>query len=679
MSESFVDTFARLFKGRQDTWGIRRGNEYIRIAGQVFTTQLYQNHIDGKTMGIYPLLEDGKSCQVAAVDVDVPMLHLALQAQALLPQPNYVERSRSGNYHIWMFFEKPVDLELLVNTCQPALKFLKANCKEHCNIYPLRPQGIGVLIALPFQLDAMKKGNTIFIDAEPTLEAQHAFLKQIKYTVLQHAPQFRNKKLEQYFLGKGKTKGDISSSGYDFAFCIEMFKAGHEAAEIKQYLSKRPGVHKQDDDYLTRTVEKAKEVLQKTKNTMGAEIPTLPVKDWSAIEPMDRDTYFDELRKYLTLQAEQVQQFDMFFATMMANLKTKGRPVWMLFVGPPGCGKTLPMMAVQYAPVVHMISAFKPTALISGWGLKGQEDMSLMPRLDGKVLIVKDMSSLLSQQREVVAEVLGLLRDVYDGACSRVFGTGVERAYAVRFGFIGATTPDIDAFWALNVRLGERFIRYRCKAQPEQVYSKIEQSLLELSEETEVDAKIEDASLGFLKYLLREDAVFPRLSQTTEFSRLAQLGAILRTVVSRNTYGREVLVIPEWEEATRYAKQLAKLALGLAFIRGKETNGKEELEDIKTVIRDVLDARVEKICGVIYNHPNLETAQIADRIYLPAWTVRSVLDDLTVARIVVGSCSMSQTTWDFVPWLRGQLNYFQLFKRKDKHDEEREAANSHPT
>jgi len=87
--------------------------------------------------------------------------------------------------------------------------------------------------------------------------------------------------------------------------------------------------------------------------------------------------------------------------------------------------------------------------------------------------------------------------------------------------------------------------------------------------------------------------------------RLAQLGAILRTVVSRSPFGQEVLVIPEWEEATRYSKQLAKVALGLAFIRGKKTNGVEEMEDLKTLVRDAMDALLKRSVVLFILHPNL--------------------------------------------------------------------------
>lgn len=659
----------KLFRGRHDTWAVRRGDEYFRVSGKELTVEEYSQHLAGQTMGIYPLLEAGEACRVAAIDIDTDDLELVQRVAQGVPKPNYIERSRSGFYHIWMFFEEPVMVTSLEMACRKALTQLRRDSEKHCNLYPLHAKGIGLLIALPFQQGYVKQGLTIFIDAKATLEDQEVFLRELKPTV-PPGSFLDNKKLKALWLGKGKKTGDKSASGYDFSFCVALVKIGYSEYNVTRLLAKRPGLHQETSEYITKTVKAA---IQITQVMTPKEAPgQLPIVDWGGIEPLPRDEFITELKKHLILYKEQLQQFDIFFATLMANLKTKGRPVWLMFVGPPGCGKTLLMMAIQHAPYVYMTSAFRPTALISGWGMKGGEDLSLIPKLDGKILLVKDLSSLLSQHKEIVAEVLGLLRDAYDGACSKDYATGVKRSYTSRFGFIGATTPDIDAHWALNVRLGERFLRFRCRATPSQIYEKIECAIENLHKEDVVDKEIENLCMSFFKHLMSEDenengdGKMPQLSNAKVIGRLAQLGAILRTVVARSQFGKEVLVIPEWEEATRYTKQLAKMALGLAYVRGKETNDNEELEDLKTLIRDGMDARVEKICRTIYANPGLEAAAIADKICLPVWTVRSCLDDLAVARVVYHERNDLRLVWFFIPWLAGQINEFGLWPKGEK-------------
>ena len=672
--EKLAKLMFKLFHGRRDTWAAQRtkaegGIEYFRMSGKEITVETYAEHLAGATIGLYPLVN--KNCFFAAVDIDSPNLELVKHAAALVPQPNYIERSRSGNHHIWMFFNEPVAVESLAIACREALKLLKKECSDHCNLYPLRAQGLGMLIALPLQHGCVTSNRSVFIDATPDLESQYVFLRDMTYT---KAPGsfLDDKKLKALWEGKGKTKGDTSQSGYDFSFCLALLSRGYSHDTTEKLLSKRPGLHLHTDGYVKKTVEAAAAMASKRAVVSTGAVEPEHVVDWDSIEVVDRKTFLERLGTRLVLHAPQLLQFDMFFATIMANLKTKGRPVWLLFVGPPGCGKTLPMMAIRFAPCIYMTSAFRPTALISGYGHKGGEDMSLIPKLHNKILVVKDMSSLLSQHKEVVAEVLGLLRDAYDGSCSRPFGTGVLREYTSRFGFIGATTPDIDAHWSLNVRLGERFLRFRCRATPEQIYEKIDRALDGLSAEESVDLEIENLCLGYLKYLMTvDDTDKPlHLSHKREIGRLAQLGAVLRTVVSRNPYGQEVLVVPEWEEATRYAKQLAKMALGLAYVRGKPTNGLEEMEDLKCLIRDAMDARIEKICKIIYNKPGLEASEIASIISLPVWTVRSCLDNLAVSRVVYHQRNSYKLTWYFVPWLAGQVNKFKLWPKEPEKGEQ---------
>lgn len=661
--EKLARLMFKLFKGRRDTWSVRRGPEYFRISGRELTFDVYQRHLQGETIGIFPLLPTGSSCFVAAVDIDVADLDLAKAAQRLLPKPSYIERSRSGNYHIWFFFKEPVLVEELFQECNKALLMVKQRTNKHCNLYPRRAKGYGLLIALPLQATFVERGLTVFIEADSTIEAQHEFLRNVKYT--QPPKTFLdNPKLKALWDGEGKKTGDTSASGYDFSFCLAMAKFGYTREFIAQKLSERPGVHQNTEEYIEQTVTAA---LGTARSQEKVEVETTLV-DWASIEPIPRDVFLERLKKRLVLHTCQLRQFDLFFAAIIANLKTKGRPVWLLFIGPPGCGKTLPMMAVRFAPYVHMTSAFRPTALISGYGMKGGEDMSLIPKLHGKVLLVKDMSSLLSQHKEVVAEVLGLLRDAYDGSCSRPFGTGVERTYTSRFGFIGATTPIIDAHWSLNQQLGERFLRYRCRATPAQIYEKIDCALATLKDEDEVDLELENICLAYLKHLIEREPSNGqlRLADVKEIGRLAQLGAILRTVVARSAYGQEVLVLPEWEEATRYAKQLAKVAMSLAFIRGKDSNDEEEMEDLKALVRDSMDARIEHICAAIYKEPGLEASEVAARIGLPTWTARTCLDNLAVTRVMRYERRDFKLCWYFVPWIEGQLNTFKLWPKGDE-------------
>ncbi len=652
-------TFYKLFDGRRDTWAVQRvGSDgeasYFRVTGKELTLENFSSHLLGEeVIGIYPLKRGGL-CRFAAVDVDTPDEKVARYVQEALPQPNYLERSRSGNHHVWMFFGKDIQVTALEKLCRETIACVKRKVGCHCSLYPLPTTGdLGVLIALPCQGDAVASGKSAFLNEEGVpipMKQLGFFLKEIKHTKLHLEEGLSVKKL---YLGEGKKRGDRSRSGYDFSLAQALLAKGLPTELAREALLNKPEgtIHSTSEEYLERTLVKAERV----------ETRAVPTRSWNDIVPVTREEYFMKLSEKLVIGTEQKQQLDIFFATLVANLKTTGRPIWLLIVGPPGCGKTLPMIAVQHSPFTYACSSFRPAALISGWGLKGGQDMSMIPKLYNKVLLVKDMSSLLSQHSEVVNEIMGLLRDAYDGFCSRAFGTGVERSYKSRFGFIGAATPDIDTHWSLNTRLGERFLRLRVGSTLDQVYGKIDLSLANIRDEDHIDATIEEVSLGYLKYLTREEASLPPLMMQKEIGRLAQLGAILRTSVARHAYSRQVLVIPEWEEATRYAKQLAKVAIALAFLREKGGNDDEEFQDLKTLIRSGMDAKTEKLCAAIYRNPGATTHKLSVVMGIPSGMVRMWLEDLNIARIILGERDSYEMRWSFVPLLAGMIKKFQLW------------------
>jgi hypothetical protein len=102
-----VDTYMRLFRGRQDAYGTGEGR-WIKKPPRRY---VYENHLQGigPGLGIAPLLDNGK-VWFAAIDLDEPDFDAARELQKFLKFGHtFIERSRSGNAHIWAFFEEPID------------------------------------------------------------------------------------------------------------------------------------------------------------------------------------------------------------------------------------------------------------------------------------------------------------------------------------------------------------------------------------------------------------------------------------------------------------------------------------------------------------------------------------------------------------------------------------------
>ena len=128
-------------------------------------------------LGLYPLTEEGKTWILVA-DFDkagwqreVALYCEACEAHELIPA---VERSRSGNgAHVWLFFEEAVDASLARDLGSALISWAMERSagmgfSAYDRLFPtqstLSEDGLGNLIALPFQGAAMRMGNSMFID-----------------------------------------------------------------------------------------------------------------------------------------------------------------------------------------------------------------------------------------------------------------------------------------------------------------------------------------------------------------------------------------------------------------------------------------------------------------------------------------------------------------------------------
>lgn len=139
-------------------------------------------HLEGKQVaGIYPLLGND-ACYFLAMDFDgdswAKDIAAIRETCGLERIPAAVERSRSGNGgHVWIFFreEIPASLARRLGTAiisKTMTRHCQLGVKSYDRLFPNQdtmPQGgFGNLIALPLQKEAMRAGNSAFIDEKGT-------------------------------------------------------------------------------------------------------------------------------------------------------------------------------------------------------------------------------------------------------------------------------------------------------------------------------------------------------------------------------------------------------------------------------------------------------------------------------------------------------------------------------
>lgn len=159
------------------------------------TDQVLFDHLSGKKLiGIYPMLQD-ETCAFLAFDFDKQNWQNDVLAFAKVCKsqgvPINIERSQSGNgAHVWIFFDEYLSAAL-ARKFGTALLF-KALEERHeigmdsyDRMFPnqdtLPKGGFGNLIALPLQLQAKRKNNSVFVDETFTpFQDQWMYLSSIQ-------------------------------------------------------------------------------------------------------------------------------------------------------------------------------------------------------------------------------------------------------------------------------------------------------------------------------------------------------------------------------------------------------------------------------------------------------------------------------------------------------------------
>lgn len=213
-AEEKITLFLSLFRGREDVYAKRyysqksgsagytpacrnewepglcdkRKNKCAECPNRSFlplSPEVVRRHLIGHdaycrdVAGIYPLLPDDTTWLLCmdfddeAWQADASAVRSTAEGIGLTPA---VERSRSGNgAHIWFFFEEPVSASSARKLGSGLLTRAMENRHElsfesYDRLFPsqdtLPRGGFGNLIALPFQGQAQKQGNTLFVDED---------------------------------------------------------------------------------------------------------------------------------------------------------------------------------------------------------------------------------------------------------------------------------------------------------------------------------------------------------------------------------------------------------------------------------------------------------------------------------------------------------------------------------
>ena len=197
--------------------------------------------------------------------------------------------------------------------------------------------------------------------------------------------------------------------------------------------------------------------------TYGVNYPDVP--DVDPFAPGTLAEVHDVFRRWLG----QDYDLDGLNATLAAAAveRMDGDPLWLLVISGSGNAKTETVQSLAGAGALLTSTIRSEGALLSATSKRERSSDAtggLLRKIGPSgVLVIKDVTSILSMQRDARAEVLGALREVYDGHWSRNVGTdgGQTLDWSGRLAVVGAVTTAWDRAHAVIASMGDRFVLLR--------------------------------------------------------------------------------------------------------------------------------------------------------------------------------------------------------------------------
>ncbi len=342
---------------------------------------------------------------------------------------------------------------------------------------------------------------------------------------------------------------------------------------------------------------------------------------------------------------------DAVLATAAAE-RLAGDPLWLLLISGSGNAKTETVQAFGAAGA-HVTSTITSVgALLSASPRKEKaKDATggLLRKVgDSGVIVIKDVTSILSMDRNGRAEVLAALREVYDGRWERNVGTdgGRTLTWRGRLVVIGAVTTAWDRAHDVIASMGDRFVLLRMDSTEGRMQAG-RRSIGNTGAEVQMRGELAEAVAGVLAAVDPSTAVDLTDDETERLLTAADIVTIGRTAVDYD-YRGDVIDSHAPEMPTRFAKQLAQV------VRGAVAIGIDRVDALRLAVRCARDSMPPLRLAILLDvatHPGSTTTEVRRRIDKPRATVDRQLQSLHMLGLLDctenESCSGHGTQWRY--------------------------------
>lgn len=311
-----------------------------------------------------------------------------------------------------------------------------------------------------------------------------------------------------------------------------------------------------------------------------------------------------------------------------------GDPIWLLIISGSGNAKTETVQALDGINAIITSTISSEGALLSATSVKEKTKHAtggLLRKIgDRGVMVIKDVTSVLSMNRDMRAMVLGALREVYDGRWSRNVGTDGGRTleWAGRIVVIGAVTTKWDQSHDVISSMGDRFVLLRMDSTTGRQAAG-RQAISNTGCEILMREELSEAVAGVMAGM-RKPTIVISPEETNLLLAAADIVTLSRTGVEYD-YRGDVIDAHAPEMPTRFAKQLAQV------VRGGVTIGMARPDALRLAIRCARDSMPPlrlMILDDVAANPGTTTAEVRKRLGKPRATVDRQLQALHMLNVL---------------------------------------------
>lgn len=323
-------------------------------------------------------------------------------------------------------------------------------------------------------------------------------------------------------------------------------------------------------------------------------------KRMAARQASTLEELLDRYASWLYLEPADFEAIEVTLAAAL-DRELPGDPVWLMLIAPSGGVKTEVLRSLSQYPKAYTLDSLTANTLASGLTRMNRDTKEMeyvggiLRALDGRVLVIKDFTTILSTVKEARTTIYGQLRAAYDGYFEKGYGTKMEPLrIRATFGLVAGVTPAIDKYTRMASALGERFLSVRSSPNPLKAARRARENV---GQEAEMRAQISSSVASMFKTL--EESQPPQVSedQAEEIIRIGYYIALMRSRPWIRYYQGDIvdMDVAEPEIPTRVSKQLSKLAQLLAVLRGHEDVETSEMATLRRVARDTVPPKRQRI------------------------------------------------------------------------------------